>query len=254
MIHKSLKEIILGSLPIMGEIKMYSGTTAPKGWMLCDGTAISRTSYAKLFDVIGTAYGAGDGSTTFNLPNLQGRVPIGVSSDHALATTGGAETHTLTATQIPAHTHGSKTLTGTFNVRSGPSNTYTVNGTSGIASVNRTTWSGSHGVFNVSSATNPVIEGTTINATHEHTSVGGNGAHNNMQPFLTINYIIYCGGGYCVTSVFSRLSSVQLPHLRQRNQRKRSDTKHFDIGKDRECNGGLACGRGIAISERRWAA
>ncbi len=186
----SLKEILLGSLPIMGEIKMYSGTTAPKGWMFCDGAAISRTTYAKLFDVIGTKYGAGDGSTTFALPNLQGRVPIGVSSSHALASTGGAETHTLTTAQIPAHTHGSKTLTGTINLRSGS----VTGGASGIIGSTDTTWSGSHAIVSTTTQSNPKYHRVTVTATHEHTSVGSGSAHNNMQPYLTINYIIYVGG------------------------------------------------------------
>lgn len=186
----SLKEILLGSLPIMGEIKMYSGTTAPKGWMFCDGAAISRTTYAKLFDVIGTKYGAGDGSTTFALPNLQGRVPIGVSSSHALASTGGAETHTLTTAQIPAHTHGSKSLTGTINLRYGS----VTGGVGGIIGNTDTTWSGSHAIVSMTTQSNPKYHNVKVTATHEHTSVGSGSAHNNMQPYLTINYIIYVGG------------------------------------------------------------
>lgn len=185
----SLKEILLGSLPIMGEIKMYSGTTAPKGWMFCDGAAISRTTYAKLFSVIGTKYGAGDGSTTFALPNLQGRVPIGVSSSHALASIGGAETHTLTTAQIPAHTHGSKTLTGSINLRYGS----VTGGVGGIIGSTDTTWSGSHAIVSMTTQSNPKYHTVKVTATHEHTSVGSGSAHNNMQPYLTINYIIYVG-------------------------------------------------------------
>ena len=100
---------------------------------------------------------------------------------------GGATTVTLNATQIPAHTHGSKTLSGSFKLRSGPSATNIVNGTSGIASVLRATWSGTHGVFNASNASNPLLEEIKINATHEHNSVGGGQAHNNMQPYVVVN-------------------------------------------------------------------
>src|SRR5690606_11752046 len=75
----------------------------------CDGSAVSRTDYADLFEVIGTSYGVGDGSTTFNLPNLQGRVPVGLDTGqtefNALGKTGGAKTHTLTIDQMPSHSH-----------------------------------------------------------------------------------------------------------------------------------------------------
>lgn len=74
---------ILESMPsknIAGEIKMWAGDTIPTGWLLCDGSAVSRTTYATLFSAIGTTWGAGDGSTTFNLPNFVGRMPLGASA------------------------------------------------------------------------------------------------------------------------------------------------------------------------------
>lgn len=93
-------------------ISMFAGSTAsiPVGYLLCDGTAISRDTYAGLFAKIGTLYGAGDGSTTFNLPNLTSRVPIGAGTGTGLSTrglgsSGGAEQVILTATQMPVHTH-----------------------------------------------------------------------------------------------------------------------------------------------------
>ena len=91
-----------------GRIFPYGGTTAPEGYLMCDGSAVSRTEYSALFAVIGTTFGAGNGSTTFNLPNLQGRVPVGKDGSHALGTTGGSETVTLTKEQsgLPAHGHG----------------------------------------------------------------------------------------------------------------------------------------------------
>ena len=74
-----IKTVVNNNTPV-GLISMYSGTTAPTGWLICDGSAISRTTYATLFGVIGTTYGSGDGSTTFNLPNLKGKVPVGLNS------------------------------------------------------------------------------------------------------------------------------------------------------------------------------
>lgn len=86
-----------------GEITAYGGTAAPAGWLLCDGTAVSRATYSALFGVIGTAFGAGDGSTTFNLPNMQDRFPVGAGGAHARGTSGGSRT--ITVANLPAHTH-----------------------------------------------------------------------------------------------------------------------------------------------------
>jgi len=76
-------------VPAVGSIIMFGGSTAPEGWLICDGSAISRTTYSRLFNVIGTTFGAGDGSTTFNLPNLQNRFPMGKSGTKPLGSTGG---------------------------------------------------------------------------------------------------------------------------------------------------------------------
>lgn len=101
-----------------GVMMDYAGTTAPSGWLMCYGQAVSRTTYAALFAVIGVAFGAGDGSTTFNLPDLRGRTRIGLDNmggssanrvtnaqADVMGGNAGAENHTLTITQIPAHTH-----------------------------------------------------------------------------------------------------------------------------------------------------
>lgn len=87
----------------------YAGTSIPERWMKCEGQTLSRTDYSELFSVIGTAYGSGDGSTTFNLPNLEGRFPIGYKSSdtdfNMLGKKGGSKTHTQTENEIAPHTH-----------------------------------------------------------------------------------------------------------------------------------------------------
>lgn len=85
-----------------GTIVAYGGAAAPTGWLLCDGSAVSRTTYAALFTAIGTTFGVGDGSTTFNLPDLRDRFPLGKSGTKALGSSGGALAHTHTG---PSHTH-----------------------------------------------------------------------------------------------------------------------------------------------------
>ena len=100
-----------------GSVTQWAGSgSAPTGWLMCDGTAVSRTTYSVLFTAINTTYGVGDGSTTFNLPDMQGRVAIGAGTGRNNADDGsltartigtyeGEETHTLTEAELPAHTH-----------------------------------------------------------------------------------------------------------------------------------------------------
>lgn len=98
-----------------GTIVMYGAASAPSGWLLCDGSAVSRTTYADLFAVIGTTWGNGDGSTTFNVPNFQNRFPVGSGDTYSANDQGGANSVTLTTAQMPSHTH------------TGPSHTHSVN-------------------------------------------------------------------------------------------------------------------------------
>lgn len=88
----------------IGTVLDFAGASVPAGYLECDGSAVSRAAYPKLFAAIGTAWGAGNGSTTFNLPNLGGRTCIGKGS-RAVGNTGGSETHTLTTSEIPSHAH-----------------------------------------------------------------------------------------------------------------------------------------------------
>lgn len=153
---KRLKDII-DTMPI-GTILPYSSITVPSGYMLCDGRAISRTIYKDLFDIIGTTYGSGDGSTTFNLPNLKGKVPVGLDGNDTsfdeVGKTGGEKTHTLTIAEMPSHKHDLY-VTGGTGAYSGLS--YSTNG------------------------------GYNPNFTRE---TGGGQAHNIMQPYTVLVYII----------------------------------------------------------------
>ena len=93
-----------------GAIILYGGTTAPTDWLLCDGTAVSRTTYANLFGIIGTSYGVGDGSTTFNVPDFLGRTVIGTGSGSGLTVRArgdkvGTETHSLSVDELASHYH-----------------------------------------------------------------------------------------------------------------------------------------------------
>lgn len=147
-----------------GAILQFAGSSAPANWLLCDGALVSRTTYSTLFGVIGTTYGAGDGSTTFKLPDLRGRVPIGAGqgsglTSRVIAATGGAETHTLTELELPAHDHGIRLFDA-----SSPSGTN----------------------LRVS-ATDDVGDERTGTSSNE---AGGGNPHNNMQPFLVVNHII----------------------------------------------------------------
>lgn len=180
----------------VGRVDMYAGDTVPKGWLLCDGSAVSRTTYKGLFDIIGTKYGAGNGSTTFNLPDMRGRVGVGVSSSYALGATGGEATHTLTVTEMPSHNHNSKSLTGSIGVRRWVTGGGTVGNVvtyaSGIASLGTDTVTAQSGCA-ASAGTSTEQSRVNINATHTHDSQGGNTAHNNMQPYMALNYIIFAG-------------------------------------------------------------
>jgi len=143
-------------LPVSSVIA-YAGSAAPTGWLLCDGSAISRSDYRILFDVIGTTYGTGDGATTFNLPDLRGRFPLGKAASgtgSTLGATGGAIDHTHTG---PSHTH---------NVTGSPDSTTIVQ-----AGVGATVASSTHG--------------------HGATSAAGAGNTGTANPpFLSLNFII----------------------------------------------------------------
>jgi microcystin-dependent protein len=186
---KQWVEMVSSAVPAVNTI-MPSGTvvqtaraTAPDLWLLCQGQAISRTTYPSLFLAIGTSYGSGDGSTTFNIPNLQGRVPVGKGAGTfaALGATGGAETHTLSTTEMPSHTHTQDAHNHSVTTNSAAEAT-TIGGYSPtyMRMFFGTDRAGS--ILNYSTAMQ-----TTI-ATNQNT--GGGAAHNNLQPYIVLNYMI----------------------------------------------------------------
>ena len=176
----------LSTAPVpVGAIMPYAGSSAPSGWLLSFGQALNRTTYADLFTAIGTTYGAGDGSTTFNAPDMRGYVVAGqddmggtsanrltglsggVDGD-VLGGTGGSEVHTLTEAQLAAHTHGAGSYTTTIPLSGG----------------------GAEGGPLPSTAATTAT--TTISAAIAGSSgsAGSNSSHNNVQPTFILNYII----------------------------------------------------------------
>lgn len=144
-------------------VQWTAAAAAPAGWLVCDGSAVSRTAYSSLFGAIGTTYGAGDGVTTFNLPDLRGRAVVGAGqgaglSNRALTGKGGEETHVLTTTEMPGHSH---------NPSAGQFVAFGATG-SNLASPGGGTSMGGSAV----------------------SSSGGGGAHNNMQPWIALTPII----------------------------------------------------------------
>lgn len=183
----------VGGVPIAGSVE-YAGSTAPNtSWLLEYGQAVSRTTYATLFARIGTTYGAGDESTTFNIPDCRGRVVAGKDdmggssanrltaqtgglNGDTLGATGGAETHTLLTAQIPAHNHAVGTLATASD--GAHTHTYTKFGAAGFdveANVGGT--SGTQGTTSSNGAHTHAISGSVANT-------GDGGAHNNVQPTI----------------------------------------------------------------------
>lgn len=165
----------------IGMMVMFGAASPPANWLLCDGTAINRTTYASLFAVIGTTYGAGNGSTTFNLPNFKDRSPMmpGVGNVDSLGDQYGTDAVQLTIGQLPSHDHDYNDP-GHFHdhIRAG--------GAAGAyTNVAGTTLSNP---VNVAWPTQSKVTGITFH------SQGSNQYHNNTHPVLGVNMIIYGGG------------------------------------------------------------
>ena len=143
-----------------GKIFAYAGSGTPQGALRCNGQEVSRTTYSELFDTIGIRYGDGDGSTTFNLPNISSRTIIGESGSYELGTVGGEESHKLTVAEMPSHLHswkgvntGSDTTSGSYNIA----------------------------LFGIDSADAYQAQGKGGQP------AGGDQPHNNMQPYIVVN-------------------------------------------------------------------
>jgi microcystin-dependent protein len=153
--------VSIGIIPT-GGILSYGGATAPSGYLLCDGSAVSRTTYSALFTAIGTAFGAGDGSTTFNVPDLRGRSPLGSGTGSGLTArsigqTGGEENHALSVAELASHEHSYNRDMPDINL--------------GLQSGTETLR----------------VQGNQNNSTG---STGSGTAHNTMHPYTVTNFII----------------------------------------------------------------
>ena len=177
-----------------GMIQMFAGSSVPSGWLLCNGAAVSRTTYARLFAVIGTTYGTGDGSTTFNLPDMRDRMAVGAGSSYAVNAKGGSP-------YIQAHTHG-------FTQPKIPNHAHSIAAQATIQTYKATDSSGSGGkdlLWHSSSGTSVKL---TLPAHNTNSSGGGGactggavgavsgattGSAGNMPPYIGINFIICTG-------------------------------------------------------------
>jgi microcystin-dependent protein len=159
--------------PYVGEIRMFGGNYAPAGWMFCEGQLLPISENDILFNLIGTTYG-GDGESTFALPDLRGRIPIHQGNGFILAETGGAEEITLTAQQIPAHTHPLRASADPATGRSPAGRVFGRTPADAYAS----------------EFTGQVLHPQTISP------VGGSQPHTNMQPYLCVSFIISLFGIY----------------------------------------------------------
>ncbi|MFY2556326.1 phage tail protein [Corallococcus terminator] len=167
------------SEPFVGEIVMFAGNFAPRGWAFCQGQILPIAQNTALFSLLGTTYG-GNGTTTFALPDLRGRYPMQPGqgpglSPRTLGEQGGAETVTLISTQMPAHNH-------TLNVSSQQGDTETPIGV--VLATDSTATVLNYRAAPIDGTMNPAAIGIA----------GGNQPHNNMSPFLAINFIIAMEG------------------------------------------------------------
>lgn len=196
---------------IMGEIRCYAGNFAPKYWALCAGQQIAVNTNQALFAILGTVYG-GNGVSTFQLPDLRGRIPIGTGTSQSLGQSfvlgqkGGEESHTLILNEIPIHSHQTAVTQGT----GAPAVNITINGTSltGDSSNPANALSAADDGGSTLSFFAPATAATTamapnaislsnlVSGTPTATigSVGGNQAHSNIQPVAAVNYIICMQG------------------------------------------------------------
>ncbi|MDQ0204061.1 phage tail protein [Pectinatus haikarae] len=180
---KDLRKPDIQTVPV-GAGHEYYGDTAPAGYLLCNGSAVSRTTYVNLFALLGTKFGTGDGSTTFNLPDRRSRVGVGLNSaDSDFATlgkNGGEKTHILTTAEMPSHGH-----TATTDAQGNHRHSLIYADNAGTASAQAKAGIG---------GSDWEETGCQYAGTHTHNvTIANNGsgaAHNNMPPYIVVNYII----------------------------------------------------------------
>ena len=158
--------------PFLGEIRIFGGSFTPAGWCPCDGRLLDIVDFPELFTLIGTTYG-GNGSTNFAVPNFGSRVPVHVGNGLVLGETGGVEQVTLTTQQIPTHSHAYQASLNPGSIAS-PSSNVNAEGTQ----------------INMFIADDP----SASLAANAAGIVGGSQPHENMQPFLAVNFIIAVEG------------------------------------------------------------
>ena len=176
----------------LGEIRLFAGNFAPRGWHYCDGALLPLADNEALFSLLGTDYG-GDGRSTFGLPDFRGRIPVGVGTgtgltERWLGQKGGAETSSLGLDNLPTHTHAVLATDTEGNVQ---------NPTDAIMALSYgqmqqggSTYTGQN--LNFTKAPSTIVEMSSKTVGNE----GGSTQHNNMQPFLGINYVICLQGQY----------------------------------------------------------
>lgn len=191
---------VAGAAPI-GSMSLFAGSTSPDGWLFCDGSAVSRETYSDLFNAIGVDYGAGDGSTTFNIPDFRGRSVLGAGqgsglTNRSLGDTGGDESVTLVEGQLPTvtpsvndpqHTHG---ITDPQHSHANSSGNFVNDG----AGTEYSTTAGNKGALNANTGSSST--GITVNSSSTGITIdsfGNDEAHENMMPFGVANYIIRTG-------------------------------------------------------------
>lgn len=193
----------LTSVPI-GAISQYAGATAPSGWLFCAGDAVSRVTYKSLFEVIGTTYGSGDGSTTFNLPDLRERFAYGKATAGVLGATGGAAGHAHSISASGDHTHSIDDHAHSISGENDHTHTGTTDATGDTAQIS----SGAVTIIPVAAHTHAFATdgagshshggatGTTsisANANGDHSHGGATGSATALPPYVTLNYIILAG-------------------------------------------------------------
>lgn len=192
------------SVTLTGEIKIWPAVAVPTGYLSCDGSIISRTTYADLFAVLSITYDAGDGVTTFGLPNFSGRIPVGIDDAqtefNSIGEIGGEKSHTLTTAELAAHNHPiSISDSGHAHGVTDPQhrhdilNVYHVNNNQGFTGTGRNPLEADGANQNLQTAlasTGISILANTTGITASSSNSGGGGAHNNLSPYLTITYII----------------------------------------------------------------